>query len=244
MSCNTDVVAEATTDPAKLESEHVHVVYDQIANHFSATRYKPWPVVDAFLKEMPAGSLGADIGCGNGKYLDINPDLFVLGSDRSLNLINICHDRGFEAMVCDNLSLPYRSNSFDFAISIAVIHHFATPQRRKTAIKELLRILRPGGRALIFVWALEQESKSKRQYTSQDVFVPWKMPRRIYAAKVDEQESQQQTRQDSDLIYQRYYHMFTKGELDELAEEVAAGSVVMSGYDCDNHYVIIQKPIP
>ena len=37
-------------DPGELEDKHVHQVYEQIANHFSVTRYKPWPVVDAFLK--------------------------------------------------------------------------------------------------------------------------------------------------------------------------------------------------
>ena len=41
-------------------------------------------------------------------------------------------------------------------ISIAVIHHFSTPERRKEAIAELLRIVKPGGKVLIFVWAMEQ----------------------------------------------------------------------------------------
>lgn len=29
----------------RLEQQHVLQVYDQIAGHFSATRYKPWPNV-------------------------------------------------------------------------------------------------------------------------------------------------------------------------------------------------------
>ena len=32
-------------DPAKLEKEHVLAIYDQIADHFSDTRHKPWPQV-------------------------------------------------------------------------------------------------------------------------------------------------------------------------------------------------------
>ena len=43
---------------------------------------KPWPIVDKFLKELPPGFAVADIGCGNGKYLDINPSVFSLGIDR------------------------------------------------------------------------------------------------------------------------------------------------------------------
>ncbi|KAH6566580.1 hypothetical protein BASA50_004904 [Batrachochytrium salamandrivorans] len=231
----------STVNPQKLESEHVHVVYDLIANHFSATRYKPWPIVDAFLKDMPAGSLGADVGCGNGKYLGVNPELLTLGSDRSPNLVEICRDRGFEAMTADNLSLPYRSDVFDFAISIAVIHHFSTPERRKQAIIELLRILKPGGRVLIFVWALEQGSKSKRQYETQDVFVPWKMPKNIYGS-VPERQEPAPSGDESDVVYQRYYHMFVTKELDALVEEVSPGAVITSGYDRDNHYVIVEKP--
>lgn len=65
------------------ESEHVHEVYEQIASHFSATRYKPWPIVERFLKELPDGSVGLDVGCGNGKYLAVNPNVFMVGSDRS-----------------------------------------------------------------------------------------------------------------------------------------------------------------
>jgi tRNA (uracil-5-)-methyltransferase TRM9 len=38
------------------------------------------------------------------------------------------------------------------------------------AVKEMARILRPGGLMLIYVWAMEQ---SKRKFTEQDVLVPW-----------------------------------------------------------------------
>ncbi len=42
----------------------------------------------------------------------------------------------------DNLALPYRDESFDAVLSIAVIHHIATTERRVRAIRELARILR------------------------------------------------------------------------------------------------------
>jgi tRNA (uracil-5-)-methyltransferase TRM9 len=68
--------------PEEIENEHVHKVYDQIADHFSSTRYKPWPVVEEYLKNQEKNSFGADIGCGNGKYIKVNPDLLIIGSDR------------------------------------------------------------------------------------------------------------------------------------------------------------------
>ena len=46
----------------RLEAEHVHKVYSQIAEHFSDTRFKPWPRIAQFLMEQPPGSLIADVG--------------------------------------------------------------------------------------------------------------------------------------------------------------------------------------
>lgn len=70
-------------DAAKLEDEYVHKVYDVIAPHFSHTRHNPWPKVSAFLNGLDDGSLVADVGCGNGKYMGVNKKLFMSGSDRS-----------------------------------------------------------------------------------------------------------------------------------------------------------------
>lgn len=51
-------------------------VYEEIASHFSGTRHSPWPRISEFLLKQPPGSLMADIGCGNGKYLGINKSLY------------------------------------------------------------------------------------------------------------------------------------------------------------------------
>lgn len=67
---------------SSFEDEHVQKVYEAIAGHFSATRYKRWPVVDDFIEALPKGSIGCDFGCGNGKNLqwDTNKTL-TLGLD-------------------------------------------------------------------------------------------------------------------------------------------------------------------
>ncbi|KAI8086020.1 S-adenosyl-L-methionine-dependent methyltransferase [Halteromyces radiatus] len=226
-------VETPSENQSEYEQSHVHDVYEVIASHFSDTRYKPWPVVENFLFGLPIGSLGADVGCGNGKYIGINPNVFISGSDRSSNLISIVRDRGLEGIVADGMVLPYRNNAFDFAISIAVIHHFSTPERRIAAIEELLRIVKPGGKVLVFVWALEQTKFSKRNFQpgEQDVFVPWTL-----AKKKDEQDDGEPPK-----VYNRYYHLFKKGELDNLFEQISNVSIDISGYDRDNHYVIATK---
>lgn len=62
--------------PAQLEEINVHRVYDEIANHFSETRHSPWPQVQEFVESFEPGSILMDIGCGNGKYLSLNEDIF------------------------------------------------------------------------------------------------------------------------------------------------------------------------
>ena len=65
----------------ELETKNVREVYDAIAEHFSATRYKGWPKVDNFLNEIEKNSIVVDIGSGNGKYHNINKDVYIVGFD-------------------------------------------------------------------------------------------------------------------------------------------------------------------
>ncbi|KAK6246108.1 Methyltransferase type 11 - like 10 [Theobroma cacao] len=144
----------------EIEKKYVHRVYDAIAPHFSSTRFAKWPKVAAFLESLPTGSLILDAGCGNGKYLGLTPSCYFIGCDISAPLIKICADKGHEVLVADAVNLPYRTNFGDAAISIAVLHHLSTEDRRKKAIEELVRVVKKGGLVLITVWAVEQEDKS------------------------------------------------------------------------------------
>uniref|UniRef100_A0A8C8VHY9 Methyltransferase type 11 domain-containing protein n=1 Tax=Pelusios castaneus TaxID=367368 RepID=A0A8C8VHY9_9SAUR len=157
-------------EASQLEKDHVHSVYEKIAPYFRDSRYKAWPKVQQFLSDQEPGSLIADIGCGNGKYLHINSQTYKLGCDYCFPLVESARNDGHEVMVCHNLCLPYRNECFDAVLSIAVIHHFSTQKRRMRAIKEMARILRVGGQIMIYVWAMEQK---RRKFEKQDVFVPW-----------------------------------------------------------------------
>ncbi|ETN43891.1 uncharacterized protein HMPREF1541_11022 [Cyphellophora europaea CBS 101466] len=139
------------------EATHVHAVYESIASHFSSTRYKPWPVVDSFLCGLPPGSVGLDVGCGNGKYLNVNKDVFIIGSDRSSNLVdlaskhqtsqpnNAIRNSYQDVLVADSLNLPHADHVFDFAICIAVIHHLSSFERRVAAIRAIVATLKQNG---------------------------------------------------------------------------------------------------
>lgn len=64
-----------------LENTHVHKVYENIASHFSETRHKPWPGVLNYIQSLEVGSILVDIGCGNGKYLGQNKDVYDVKSN-------------------------------------------------------------------------------------------------------------------------------------------------------------------
>jgi len=220
--------------PQNYEETHVHSVYEQIASHFSSTRYKPWPIVERFLQSLEPGTIGLDVGCGNGKYLTVNKDVFIVASDRSTNLVKIAtQHEPHAAIVADTLTLPHQRSRFDFAISIAVVHHLSTNERRRDAVKCILECLKPGGRALIYVWALEQKN-SRRGWDEgheQDVMVPWVMK----SKKKDGEE-----KGENESTFLRYYHLYRKGELEEDIEAIG-GRVVEAGYEKDNWWAICSR---
>ncbi|XP_048243758.1 probable tRNA methyltransferase 9B [Haliotis rufescens] len=156
-----------------MERIHVQEVYEQIAPHFADLKQKAWPKVKHFLKSLEPGSLVADVGCGNGRYLRINNSIYKIGSDVCQPLVQHANHQGHEVMTADNLHLPYRDGIFDAVISIGVIHHFSSHSRRVQALKELTRVLSPGGKLMVYVWAFEQKH---RRFESQDVLVPWHKP--------------------------------------------------------------------
>ncbi|XP_036718513.1 alkylated DNA repair protein alkB homolog 8 isoform X2 [Balaenoptera musculus] len=252
---------ESDKEASQLEQEYVHQVYEEIARHFSSTRHTPWPHIVEFLKALPSGSLVADIGCGNGKYLGINKELYM--------------------------------------------------ERRVAALQELVRLLRPGGKALIYVWAMEQEyNKKKSKYLrenrisqgkkeeissdtsvqellvkqmpdvgnqdsapsvpsindfqdrgcnsrevtnsklpihtnrtsfhSQDVLVPWHLKENPGKGKPIEPFGPLGSH-DPGPVFHRYYHVFCEGEMEAACQTLSNISILQSYYDQGNWCVILQK---
>lgn len=231
-------------DP-NFESIYVKDVYNSIAEHFSHTRYKPWPKVEEFLKSLPIHSLVGDIGCGNGKYIFCVDHLQFIGLDISQSFAQICRDkkRSTQVLVADSSAVPFRDNSLDHVISIAVIHHFSTDERRKAAINELIRIVKPGGKILIYVWAFEQGDK---KFASQDVFVPWNNPKKFENAELSKVVDKKADLEKNTIVYKRFYHVFLKDELEKMIEEVKQENqwkieIDKAYYDHENWCVEILK---
>ncbi|WRT68762.1 uncharacterized protein IL334_005742 [Kwoniella shivajii] len=156
--------------PAEEEEKTVHEVYEAIAGHFSQTRHKPWPLIKTFLHSLPPNALGLDSGAGNGKYLPTSREagLEMIALDRSQGLLDIAKNENRGECVRGDLCFNgWRNGVFDFAISVAAIHHLSTPERRIQSVKTLIRPLKlspapPYSRFMIYVWAYEQGTLSKR----------------------------------------------------------------------------------
>lgn len=139
--------------------------YENHAAHFSDTRFCIWDVVRDFgNSRFTPNTVVLDVGCGNGKNMNYFKDkCAMVGIDKSENLTSICQSRGLNVSCADVSNIPYEDNSFDYIICIAVIHHLDSEEKRIEAVNEMLRVLKPGGHALITVWAYESDKYSKKK---------------------------------------------------------------------------------
>ena len=203
-----------------IEDLYVKNVYNSISNEFSNTRYRPWSCVEVFMESFPSGSIIGDIGCGNGKNMNSREDCSFYGCDFSEKLVEICRNKDLNVIPGDTLNIPYRDQLFDFTLSIAVIHHLSTAEKRRKAIQELLRVTKVNGKVFILVWALEQEKDSRRKFTNQINYVDWKDKK-------------------GNLLGKRYYYVFKKDELESLIPNNC--KIVKNFYEKGNWGIILQK---
>jgi SAM-dependent methyltransferase len=111
-----------------------------------------------------------DVGCGTGANLELlTRHGAAQGLDASAQALAFCRDRGL-TRVCRGVleSLPYRDASFQLVTALDVIEHLDDDL---SALREMHRVLAPGGRALVFVpafmflWGRQDEvSEHRRRY--------------------------------------------------------------------------------
>ncbi len=107
------------------------------------------------LAELPAGPRKVvELGCGAGRYIRsikrLRPELDAHGADLSAEAIAIATSYPEEVSyrVADVTALPYDAEEFDAALVFDVLEHLRRPE---LGVREIHRILRPGGLAHILV---------------------------------------------------------------------------------------------
>ena len=94
-----------------------------------------------------------DVGCGTGVHLEVyqRSGCELFGIDISQSMLDVARTRlGEDAdlRLADVSDIPFGSHSFDLVISMLVLHEM-DQAARPTAIEEMIRVLKVGGRMLL-----------------------------------------------------------------------------------------------
>ena len=180
-------------------------VWDALAESWSHHRNKPIKEVVMFLENAKDPIL--DLGSGTGRNFVSGREYIAL--DISENMIkhakNVARRKqiNISSLVADATALPFPDNYFDTVVCVAVLH--CIENKRQKALEEMRRIMKKGGRALIIVWNRRQP---KFLFYKQQVYEPWTT---------------------SAHTYQRYYHLYTKKELENSLESAGFRIITIKG---------------
>jgi tRNA (uracil-5-)-methyltransferase TRM9 len=142
-----------------------------------------------------------NIGCAHGPdFLPFTQGFDLHGVDFSAGMLSFARKYagkfGFEVnlVLGDAVHLPYSDETFDRAISVATYHHIKGGEDKETALRELRRVLKPGGEAFITVWNRWQP---RFWFSGRETTVTW--------------------RTKGETLH-RYYYLFSYAELERLVK--------------------------
>jgi len=230
---------------AKKILEETRENYNLTAESYTRTRAFISEDIKSLADYAQKGDKVLDSGCASGRFYGVlaGKGIDYLGVDISEELIKIARRNylGVRFEVANALELPFPDDSFDKIFSISVIHNIPSYGFRIQYLKESIRILKPGGQLVLRVWDfwtrkdfpllllkytfLKLIGRSKLDF--KDVFVPWK-------------------NSNGKMLVNRYFHCFTKKEIERLIKEVGfeISKSWRAGKDPKtNIYLIVQKPL-
>jgi 2-polyprenyl-3-methyl-5-hydroxy-6-metoxy-1,4-benzoquinol methylase len=141
------------------------VLYNEIARKFTETRNYSWPEFEYFKGYLHNGQEVMDLGCGNGRLLELLKDYKVdyLGVDFSENLVREAQtqwpDKKFK--VADLAELGNIKEKFDLIFCVATLHHIPSDKLRQQILVNIKNCLKPDGKLLMTNWNLWQSKYLK-----------------------------------------------------------------------------------
>ena len=142
----------------KEDREHVTEQYAKLAADYdSRWSYYVRATTDATIQRLP-NYLGSvlDVGCGTGALLSrlqaTHPVSQLTGVDASAEMLEIARNRLHPKITLHKSwaeKLPFDDCTFDTVASCNMFHFIRRPQE---ALKEMFRVVRPGGMVLITDW--------------------------------------------------------------------------------------------
>lgn len=177
MSTTTKGIAE--TLPQEMQQHTYSIMYEVEGTHwwFAGRRR----IIRGFVEEiclkleceqMQRGRPRIlDVGCGTGANLELLGQYGEAeGVDVSPDALAFCRARGLaNVRQGEAEKLPYEDGAFDLVTALDVVEHLDDDA---AGLREMRRVLRPGGRALLFVpafmflWGVQDDvSHHRRRYT-------------------------------------------------------------------------------
>jgi SAM-dependent methyltransferase len=136
-----------------------HALYAAVAHEYDDVF--PKHVAEHYLQKrtglvkdlLPMGGLVLDVGCGTGQLAAAiaSHGYDVFGVDLSASMVARARSRGLAGTFAGvTTALPFAADSFLLALTVATLHHLETPERVAATVREMGRVVKPGG--FVVLW--------------------------------------------------------------------------------------------